>query len=78
MTEVHRINSDFDMQMGEIKDRITWRKEPIAMGPEQKPLTQFQADIDGMTSKLVKLAAQRVEILDNPTMKPRLIACVEG
>ena len=66
------------MQMGEIKDRIAWRKERIALGPEQERVAQLQADIDGMTSKLVKLTAQRVEILDNPRMKPRLIAYAEG
>jgi len=64
--------------MREIKDRIAWRKESIALGPEQERVAQLQADIDGMTPKLVELAAQRVERLDNPRMKPRLIAHAEG
>ena len=72
------LTSDFDMQMGELKDRIAWRNELIALGPEQERIAQLQAEINGMTSKLTKLAAQRAEMLANPRMNPRLTAYAEG
>ena len=72
------LTSDFDTQMGEIKDRIASRNELIALGPEQDRMAQLQSEINGMTSKLKKLEAQRAEMLAEPRMNPRLIAHAEG